>query len=94
MTTQPRMTFPRFAANLCRIAYSTTTRNAERPVILAIAAAAKARNVCSLCTGTGWLHGCQRWAPAQMRKGTPYYSQRCDCAAASGEQTKKRRLRK
>ena len=86
-----RMTFARFAANLRRIAYRTTTRNAERPVILAIAAAAEARNICRLCAGTGWLHGCQRWTPAQMRKGTPYYSQRCDCAAASGKKSTKRR---
>ena len=45
------------------------------------------RAACSDCGGTGWLHGCQRWTPEQMRKGTPYYSERCSCArhAASKE---------
>ena len=41
------------------------------------------RAVCRNCGGTGWLHGCQRWTPAQMRKGTPYYSERCSCSRLS-----------
>ena len=36
---------------------------------------------CALCNGIGWLHGCQRWTPDKMRRGTPYYSERCKCAA-------------
>ena len=37
------------------------------------------RRVCQKCNGTGWLHGCQRWTTAKMKRGTPYYSARCDC---------------
>lgn len=37
--------------------------------------------LCELCNGTGWLHGAQEWTAARMRKGTPYKSVRCACAA-------------
>ena len=57
-------------------------------------AAAKLRQSCSLCEGTGWLHGAQEWTPERMRKGTPYKSVRCtheapmDCAQAIEREAK------
>jgi len=40
---------------------------------------------CPKCHGTGWLHGCQGWSESRLSKGTPYYSEKCDCSA--GEKT-------
>lgn len=47
----------------------------------------KAAPTCRKCGDTGWLHGAQRWTPGRMSKGTPYYSEPCECNLSTESST-------